>query len=127
MRRMVAGACALLATAGIAVVGAPTASAAVEGANRCVRVSVDYTRTGPTSWNVASASVANNCGPFYGHFQLKGPTFDFSNPDSQSAVGFTAPLNQTWYGAAPYVCGTAWFKVTPSYWTDYGFVCVTLV
>ncbi|MBM7771170.1 hypothetical protein JOD54_001374 [Actinokineospora baliensis] len=128
VRKAVASACAVVAAAGISVIGAQSASATVlESANRCVKVSVDYTRTGPSTWNVVSATVANNCGSFYGHFQLTGPTFNLSNPDAPTAVGFYVPLNQTWTGSAPNVCGTAWFKVTPSYWTDYGFACVTLV
>ncbi|WP_285500908.1 hypothetical protein [Actinokineospora sp. NBRC 105648] len=75
---------------------------------------------------MTSASVDNNCTPFYGHFQLAGPTFNTSNQDSPSSTGFTVTLNQNWGGTAPSVCGTAWFKVTPSYWADYGYVCVTL-
>ncbi|GAA3062165.1 hypothetical protein LV79_004022 [Actinokineospora globicatena] len=127
VRRMTAGACAVLAVAGVSVLGAPTASAATERANGCVKVAVEYTRTSPVSWHVDWASVANNCSPFYGYFQLSGLTFDRRSQDSQSASGFTLTLNQDW-GAmtTPQVCGIAWLKITPSYWAENGYVCVPL-
>ncbi|MEU5693574.1 hypothetical protein [Actinosynnema sp. NPDC020468] len=87
-------------------------------------MSVDYTRTGPVSWHVNSARVDNNCAPFYGHFQLASPYFNYSNGDSPSSTGFTVPINQDWGGTGLYVCGTGWFKVTPTFWAENGYACV---
>ncbi|WP_147460019.1 hypothetical protein [Actinokineospora cianjurensis] len=128
MRKIAASACAVLSVAAISVIGAPNASATTtERTNRCVKVSVDYTRTGPVSWYVNSATVGNNCSPFYGHFQLYGPTFNSTNQDAPAAVGFTVTLNQNWgSNTTPSVCGIAWHKITPTYWADYGYVCVPL-